>query len=27
MLRHLQKRWNEGLRRAFEKLPRFDWER
>ncbi|QKT04016.1 proteasome-type protease [Ectothiorhodospiraceae bacterium 2226] len=22
----LQKRWNEGLRRAFEKLPRFDWE-
>ena len=27
MLRHLQKRWNEGLRRAFERLPRFDWER
>lgn len=26
MLRHLQKRWNEGLRRAFERLPRFDWE-
>jgi len=22
----LQKRWNEGLRRAFERLPRFDWE-
>ncbi len=20
------KRWNEGLRRAFERLPRFDWE-
>jgi len=26
MLRVLQKRWNEGLQRAFEKLPRFDWE-
>jgi putative proteasome-type protease len=22
----LQKRWNEGLRRAFERLPRFEWE-
>lgn len=22
----LQKRWNEGIRRAFERLPRFDWE-
>ena len=27
MFRDLQKRWNEGLRRAFERLPRFDWER
>lgn len=27
MFRELQKRWNEGLRRAFERLPRFDWER
>jgi len=26
MLRVLQKRWSEGLRRAFERLPRFDWE-
>lgn len=22
----LQKRWNEGLRRAFDRLPRFEWE-
>lgn len=22
----LQKRWNEGLRRVFNRLPRFDWE-
>ncbi|BCO31140.1 hypothetical protein TspCOW1_12430 [Thiohalobacter sp. COW1] len=22
----LQKRWNEGLKRAFNRLPRFDWE-
>lgn len=22
----LQKSWNEGLRHAFDKLPRFDWE-
>lgn len=22
----IQKRWGEGLKRAFEKLPRFDWE-
>ena len=22
----LQKRWNDGLRRAFTRLPRFDWE-
>jgi len=27
MFRHLQKRWNEGLQRAFERLPRFEWER
>jgi len=26
MLRVMQKRWNEGLRRAFERLPRFEWE-
>ncbi|MHB8454142.1 MAG: peptidase [Acidiferrobacterales bacterium] len=23
----LQESWNEGLHRAFERLPRFDWER
>jgi putative proteasome-type protease len=22
----LGKRWSEGLRRAFDRLPRFDWE-
>lgn len=22
----LQKRWNDGIRRAFTRLPRFDWE-
>jgi len=22
----MQKRWNEGLKRAFKRLPRFDWE-
>jgi len=22
----LQKNWNDGLRRAFNRLPRFDWE-
>ena len=22
----LQKNWNEGLKRAFKRLPRFDWE-
>ena len=22
----LQKHWNQGIRRAFDKLPRFDWE-
>lgn len=26
LYRDLQKRWSEGLRRAFDKLPRFDWE-
>ena len=26
MYASLQKRWNEGIRRAFERLPRFDWE-
>jgi putative proteasome-type protease len=26
MFRDLQRRWNEGLRRAFDKLPRFEWE-
>lgn len=24
--RHLQKRWNDGLRRTFNGLPRFEWE-
>ncbi|UCH52581.1 MAG: proteasome-type protease [Pseudomonadota bacterium] len=27
MFREMQKRWNEGLRRAFDRLPRFDWEK
>jgi putative proteasome-type protease len=22
----IQKRWNEGMKRAFKRLPRFDWE-
>ena len=26
MFESLQKTWNEGLRRAFDGLPRFDWE-
>ena len=26
MYKSLQKRWNEGLRRSFNRLPRFDWE-
>jgi len=26
LYKSLQKRWNEGLRRAFNRLPRFDWE-
>ena len=23
----MQKRWNDGIKRAFERLPRFDWEK
>lgn len=26
LYKSLQKRWNEGLKRAFNRLPRFDWE-
>jgi putative proteasome-type protease len=26
LYKSLQKGWNEGLRRAFNRLPRFDWE-
>lgn len=26
MYKSVQKRWNEGLSRAFKRLPRFDWE-
>ncbi|MGD8567576.1 MAG: proteasome-type protease [Gammaproteobacteria bacterium] len=26
LYKNLQKHWNEGIHRAFEKLPRFDWE-
>lgn len=26
LYKSLQKRWNEGIRRAFNRLPRFDWE-
>jgi putative proteasome-type protease len=26
LYKSLQKRWNEGLRRVFFRLPRFDWE-
>lgn len=26
MYKSLQKQWNEGLKRAFKRLPRFDWE-
>jgi putative proteasome-type protease len=26
LFQQLQKRWSEGLRRAFDRLPRFDWE-
>jgi len=27
LFKSLQKRWNEGLHRAFLRLPRFDWEK
>ena len=27
MYKSLQKRWNEGLHRTFNRLPRFDWEK
>jgi len=27
LFKSLQKRWNEGLNRAFLRLPRFDWEK
>jgi len=27
MYKSLQKSWNEGLRRAFNRLPKFDWEK
>lgn len=27
MYKSLQKQWNAGLKRAFERLPRFDWEK
>jgi putative proteasome-type protease len=26
LLTEVQKCWSEGLRQAFQKLPRFDWE-
>ena len=26
LLTETQKRWSEGLRQAFQQLPRFDWE-
>jgi putative proteasome-type protease len=26
LIRRVQQRWNDGLRRAFNGLPRFDWE-
>jgi len=26
LIRRVQRRWNDGLRRAFDDLPRFDWE-
>lgn len=26
MFKSMQKQWNEGLRRAFNRLPRFEWE-
>ncbi len=27
MYKSIQKQWNEGLKRAFKKLPRFEWEK
>lgn len=27
LFRILQRRWNQGLERAFDRLPRFDWEK
>lgn len=27
MYKSLQKQWNEGLKRAFNRLPRFEWEK
>lgn len=27
LYKSLQKQWNEGLKRAFKRLPRFDWEK
>ena len=27
LYKSLQKHWNEGIKRAFKKLPRFDWEK
>lgn len=27
MYKSLQKQWNEGLKRAFKRLPRFEWEK
>jgi len=27
LYKSMQKRWNEGLKRAFHRLPRFDWEK
>lgn len=27
MYKSLQKQWNDGLKRAFKRLPRFDWEK
>jgi putative proteasome-type protease len=26
MYKSMQKQWNEGLTRAFKRLPRFEWE-
>lgn len=27
MYKSIQKQWNEGLKRAFQRLPRFEWEK